>query len=238
MLKLPAALQEISGLARAPSGNLLAMNDESAIVYEVTFDPAAVAEFARFGDPVLSGDFEGIAAHDGQLYLLTSEGKLLRQKLDSATPDYDEFSTGLKKVCELEGLAPHPQTDNLLLLCKTPYQKGRKKSLLIFSWSTVDERLADEPWLERKYKDLGLPRLHPSAMTFTTDGERVVIIAAREQRYAVLSLDGNVVHHDKLPNTHVHLQTEGVVATPPNTLYLADEGQGDRGTITLYERFF
>ncbi len=238
MLKLPMNLQEISGLAHSPGGHLLTMNDERAVVYEVRFDPPGVTEFARFGDPVSDGDFEGIAVKDEHLYLMTSDGKLLRQSLKSSSDSYDSFKTGLKKVCELEGLAPHPAEEMLLLLCKTPYKKGRKKSLLIYSWSTVEETLAEDPWLSEDYKDLGLPHLHPSGITFSADGENIVVVAARERYYAVLDRQGTVLKHDKLPNQHVHQQTEGVIATTLNTLYLADEGVKDRGTITQYERFF
>ncbi len=236
-LKLPTSLTEVSGLTLAPDGDVLAVADERAEIYRIRFDAAEVMLHSRFGKRGVKGDFEGSAVLDDTLYIVTSDGDLLQQPLDDEDGSYEKSKTGLKKICELEGLTSLPQSRRLLLLCKTPYEKGSRKHLLIYAWSVDDERLDEEPWLSRPYAELESPRLHPSGLAFNAAGN-LLIVAAREQRYLVLSASGEVVRQGKLPNAHVHLQTEGVVVTSSNTLYLADEGQAGRGTITRYERFF
>ncbi len=237
-LKLPGSLQEISGLTLNRDGDVLAVADERADIYRIRFDDADVTLHSRFGDgKSIKGDFEGITIHGETLYIVTSEGELFAQPATGSDGRYEKFDTGLKKVCELEGLTAVPDQPQLLLLCKTPYKKGSRKRLLVHAWSIDEQRLDPEPWLNLRYADLDTPRLHPSGISFNVDGN-LIIIAAKEQRYLVLTPAGELLRQDKLPNPHVHLQTEGVVVTSGNTLYLADEGQAGRGTITRYERFF
>ena len=61
-MKLPRALQEVSGLTMAPNGNLLAIADEKGAVYEVSMTEPFVDRRTGFGDPPVKADFEGIAA--------------------------------------------------------------------------------------------------------------------------------------------------------------------------------
>ncbi len=237
-LKLPKGLEEISGLTMTPGGELLAVADERADIYRIRFDQAEVTLHSRFGGKKsVKGDFEGIALLGDTLYIVTSEGDLLAKPVNADDGAFEQFDTALKKTCELEGLATYPGHPRLLLLCKTPYIKGFRKSLLIYAWSAETQALQPDPWLALRYADHGLPRLHPSGISFTASGN-AVIVAGREQYHLVLTPQGEVLEHGKLPNPHVHLQTEGVVLGSDDTLYLADEGQNGRGTITRYDRFF
>ncbi len=59
--KLPKALKEISGLALTQDERLFAIEDESANVFELDYDQGRLIKRFAVSDPVLRGDFEGIA---------------------------------------------------------------------------------------------------------------------------------------------------------------------------------
>ena len=53
--RLPDRLNEISGLAMTPSGRLLAVDDEVAIIYELDYDDGGIVKKFALGKPVVKG---------------------------------------------------------------------------------------------------------------------------------------------------------------------------------------
>lgn len=237
-LKLPKALREISGLTELPDARLLAVADQKAQIYSIDFVKLKAEKFAQMGDPVGKGDFEGIALLDDFIYLVTSNGKLWRQGLQAEATDYEKFKTGIGKQCEVEGLTAWPARDVLLILCKKARSQTLAGKLSIFAWSAQSQTLVPGLAITRSYEELGLPRLRPSGISFTDDGQHLFIVAAKEKYFVVLSVTGELIRAGRLPNRAIHRQTEGVVITSQNTLYLADEGGKGKGTITRYEPSF
>jgi len=76
--KLPAKLRELSGLALTGDERLLGVADEEAIVYEIDYENGRLVKAFAFGEPVLRGDFEGIAVLDDNVWLMTSKGQLFK----------------------------------------------------------------------------------------------------------------------------------------------------------------
>ena len=76
--KLPRELEEVSGLAMTGDDRLLAHNDERAIIFEIDYLQGSIVKSFQLADmnfPV-AGDFEGIAATDDKIFLVTSSGRL------------------------------------------------------------------------------------------------------------------------------------------------------------------
>ena len=237
-LKLPKGLREISGLALAADGALLAVADERSHVYRIDVVAHTVNKHTKFGDPAARGDFEGIAVHNERLYLVTSDGEIWVKRLDTPPTEYQRYNTGIGARCEVEGLAAWPTQDLLLVLCKEARDKSLKGQLVVFSWQTARPAEPASVMLGVDLEQAGLPKLHPSGITFTADGQRLFIVAARQRYFVEMTLDGEVVRAGSLPHPDTHPQTEGVVITTGNTLYLADEGDKKRGTVTRYEPTF
>jgi uncharacterized protein YjiK len=233
-IKLPKALQEVSGLALLPDGRLLAVADERARVYSVDFKALRADKFTTLGDPAVKGDFEGIALLNNAIYLVTASGILWRQELGAEAEDYEKIRTGLGKLCEVEGLTAWRERNALLILCKQARKTKSGKKLRVFAWSEKRRALEPDMSITRTYQELGVKRLHPSGISFSADRQSLFIIAAQEQYFLEITLQGQIVRAARLPNKSTHRQTEGVVITAGNTLYLADEGRKGRGTVTRY----
>ena len=237
-LQLPKPLREISGLTEMPDGSLLAVADEKAHIYRIDMQARLVEKLTKFGDPVKKGDFEGISLVDEHLYVVTSNGVLWRKELRADAKDYSKFKTGIGKLCEVEGLTAWEPRQLLLVLCKQGRHPSTRGKLTIYGWSIAEQTLLPEPIIQLVYRDAGLPQLHPSGLSFSADRQRLFIVAAKEQSFIELNLDGSVARGGRFPFPATHTQTEGVVITAGNTLYLADEGGKDRGRVTQYDPSF
>ena len=233
-LLLPKPLREISGLAELPDGRLLAVADEKAQVYSIDIQAQSVNKFTAFGEPAEKGDFEGIAVIDQMVYLVTSDGVIWQQSIDAPPEDFETFDTKIGKQCEVEGLAAIKEQNGLLIVCKQARKKKLNGHLVVFRWSITDKTLDTNPMILRSYASLGLPDVNPSGLTLTADAKRLFFVAARQQYFFETTLSGDVVRQGKFPHPKTHPQTEGVVITAENTLYLADEGDKKGGTITRY----
>ena len=126
--KLPKQWREISGLTMLGENRLLAHDDERGVVFEIDYrDGSIVKAFALSDqlDPV-ADDFEGIAAAEGRVYLVSSSGRLYEfvEGTDGETVLYNLYTTGIGRDHEIEGLAYDPDQRVLLLISKNPKNPG------------------------------------------------------------------------------------------------------------------
>ena len=74
---------------------------------------------------------------------------------------------------------------------------------------------------------------HPSAIEVHPETRSIIILAAREEAGVVVSPEGELQATFEMKHRD-HPQAEGVAFLPDGRLVLADEGQGQRGTLTAY----
>ena len=107
--ELPRTLSEISGLAFASDGSLLAHGDERAVLWR--YDLASRQPVGRFGladrrGLPLHGDFEDLAVVGDRVFLVTGTGEIYegRAAPDGHTGRAARRTHGLGRGCEVEGL--------------------------------------------------------------------------------------------------------------------------------------
>lgn len=234
-------LREVSGLAMASKNSVYAHNDEFGIVYEVALADGAVKSAFALGDPTVSADFEGIAAENGRIYLVTSAG-LIYEALVGAHRGrvvYNVFNTGVGAFCEVEGLANATEDDAFLILCKTAQVEDLQGKLTVYRWSLRDRKPVADPWLQVSYRDFldeeEAKVFRPSAVEWDPTRNSLVILSARSRHLLVMREDGSVAAKKTLP-ADLHLQAEGVALTPSGDLIIADEGAGrGPGRLSVYK---
>ena len=236
--KLPRALDEVSGLATNAKGELLAHEDQNAIVYALDRESGAVTRTFALGQS-LRGDFEGIAAHAGEVFLTTSTGKVVRgpEGEDRATVDYEVFDTGVAAHClEIEGLAIEPATRRLVLACK--HGRDGSGDTLLFRWSLDDRALVEPVWRSLPAESLRLPERSEAflASGIARDPRtgHWLLLAASVPAVAELSADGELIEVRALERRR-HRQPEGITADDA-AVWIADEGAGKRARLARYER--
>lgn len=238
-LKLPPALQEVSGLALTDSGTLLAVADEQAAVFEIDLAAATIEPWLAIGQPPLAGDFEGIEWTPERVWLVDSDGVLLW----SDGENYERIATGLGDLCEIEGLARDPVSEHLQLLCKQPRSKALSKDTL-YLWAAsaadgtrnTDADLAFD--LRPALESLELKKLQPSGIAYADAGERILIVAARQKALLTFSRSGAFLRATKLPEAGKHRQAEGLSVLPDGRVVIADEGGKKRARLSVYANVF
>ena len=239
---LPRDLKEISGLALTPDGRLLAHGDEWGTVWEIDYRRGVVVKRFTLGHEPVKGDFESIAIVDDRIFLFTSKGILyeFKEGADGAHVDYTTLDTGLRDVCEIEGMAWEASSRSLLFACKDAKEKSLKDSLVIFRWKLDTE----------KARGLSLPRLtvpiaqvigangwdhvKPSDITVDPKSGNYVLVASKDKELIEITPAGKVVASGPLPGQHD--QAEGVAITPDGLLIVSDEGPIGPAVITMYRR--
>lgn len=238
--RLPERLREISGLALSDDERLYAVTDEQAVVYEIDYESGRLVRAFAAGDPVLRGDFEGIASIGERIWLMDSGGTLISMPLgdDGAQVDFLRFDTDLDDECEFEGLAANAAENELLLLCKAS-KKKRKKGLRIFVFEAsedsihfVSEIALDEDGLKDAV-DEKEPRF--SGLEFDRQSGELIAIAARERIVVRLARDGRLNVVIMRLDKNKHRQAEGVALTSDRRLLIADEGGNGRARLTVYQ---
>ncbi|MGA0603414.1 hypothetical protein ACO2Q3_22085 [Caulobacter sp. KR2-114] len=238
---LPKKLREISGLALTPDGRVMGHNDETAVIHQIDVETGASAKRFSLGEPVLRGDFEGLAIDGGgDFYLASSDGwvRRFREGDDRAAVDFESFDTGLGPVGEVEGLAFHEGQQLLIIACKRLYAPQLQGTLSLFAWSPRAPLSPAALWLSVSLEPLaeavGARGLHPSSLEIDPVSGRLILLAARENALLELDEAGGLLAARWLGRQH--RQAEGATILPDGSLVIADEGGHAQGTLTRYAR--
>lgn len=240
-LKLPARLREISGLALASDGRLLAHNDEEGIVFEIDVAKGVVREAFELWDSRgrLDDDFEGIAVSVEHVYLLSSDGRLY-EALAGGTGGRVPclvYDTRLGRDYEFEGLAYEPATRDLLLAAKDTRGRAPRGHLYIFRWSVDTKRVVEGGQIEIPVKEIEKRiagrGFNPSGIERHPLSGNYFLVAGRQHALAEITPAGALVGVRELP-AGWHRQTEGIAFGPDYTLILSDEGGSKRARLTVY----
>lgn len=236
--KLPKRLREISGLALTPDERLFAITDEKAIVYELDYSEGKVIKSFALGDPLVRGDFEGIAVLEDTVWLMTSDGLLFATAdgPDGAKMQYQKYDTGLGDYCEFEGLTQDREAGTLILACKETDKK--KDDLMIFEWSASRngiERVRSVTIPEKSIEEMiDKKRISPSGIAIDPETGEWVLVAARQDALVRLTADGGLSSAIILEKKKRHKQAEGIEITADGRMLLADEGRKGRARLAVY----
>lgn len=236
--KLPGKLREISGLALTGDERLFAVTDETAIVYEIDYENGHLVKAFAFGDPVIRGDFEGIAVLEGRVWLMTSDGRLFSavEGADGEHVLFQKFDTQLGRYCELEGLGQDRVNGSLLLACKETVSKSDELKIFVFSVTDNDvSALSDITVPEKEIADLiEKKHVNPSGIAIEAESGRHIVVAARQRAIFKLSGDSKLLDAIILPKKKHHPQAEGVEITSDGRLLIADEGGDGKARLAVY----
>ncbi|MEM1229560.1 MAG: hypothetical protein AAGI15_03415 [Pseudomonadota bacterium] len=233
--KLPKALTEVSGLAITPAGELLAVDDERALVHVIDLEAQATRPYLAFGEPARPGDYEGLTILEQAIVLTDSDGRLFwgdgNQVLD--------WASGLGKRFEIEGLARDPLS-GLLYLASKQVRRGEGGVERLHAIDLRARALRPEADLVLDFAAaraaLGRDVLHPSALAFTDDGRSLWLLAARERALLGFARSGALLEAVNLEDLGRHRQAEGLALLPDGGIAIADEGGSKRARLTVYDR--
>lgn len=234
---LPQKLSEASGLVMTDDGRLFCHDDERAVVYQIDYSNGTVVKQFSLGRFGVRGDFEDIAVAGKLFYLVESNGTIYEfpEGGNGQTVEFRMYKTQLTTKNDVEGLEYDPETHSLLLACKVFPGKGYERNRAVYSFSLKTKQLSATPRFliplkeirSKEFKPSGIAR-HPKTGTF-------FVIAARGSTIIEISKEGKILNQQPI-NSKVNTHPEGIAFAPDLTLVLCNDGQGKRGTLTLYPR--
>ena len=239
--KLPRELEEVSGLAMTGDNRLLAHNDERAIVFEIDYLQGSIVKAFQLADmnhPV-AGDFEGIAATDDGIFLVTSTGRLyeFHEGIAGESVLFNVYTTGVGRDFEIEGLTYDRGLRVLLLMCKDARSLDMEGQLAIYQWSVDEKQMKENGRILIRVKEFARHvsgrKFHPSGIERHPVSGNYFVVAGRQGAIGEMTPAGQVVTVRKFP-ARWHRQVEGITFAADGTLIVADEGAGRKGRLTLY----
>jgi uncharacterized protein YjiK len=237
---LPERVRELSGLALSRDGRLFGHDDERAVIYEIGSEGQLRKAFA-FGDPIVKGDFEGIAIAGDRFYLVTSKGVVYEggEGADGDRLPFESTEVDVDKGCDVEGLAYEEATDALLLACKEPKGKKKKARVRIHRWSLKERAAHPASPLEIPLASLDAGKksesFHPSGIEVHPESGHYFLVSAQAIAIAEVTPEGEVVAVRRLVKG-VHKRVEGITFATSLAIVLADEGGRGQARVTVYPR--
>jgi len=239
-IRLPKALNEISGLAMASETSVFAHDDEYGIVYEINTESGAVLRAFALGEPTVKDDFEGIAVSGEHIYLLTSNGRIYEAPIGEHGERviFNVYDTGLGERCEFEGLAAAGTSGEFLALCKRSAKNLPQRAVNIFRWSVADKLQPPELALSISLDVLAdnqADAFRASAVERRNNGGLVIISAANAMLIEA-NANGEILRSKNL-SKKAHRQAEGVTISSAGDIIIADEAaRRGHGQISVYKQ--
>lgn len=254
VMKLDKELEEISGLSISSDGKyLLAVQDEEGIIYYLDKQDGSIVRKIPFWN---DGDYEGIEMVGEDVFVIKSTGTVYWvREIHSDEPTTEKFNYDLNKDNDVEGLGYDPIGHCLLLACKA-HPEDRKDTRGIFSFrlsdnqleqnaaytitlSAVHDYLAKNPNIPRYKKvksffDEDELDFSPSALAVHPKSGDLYLLSSKGKMIIVMNRSGEIVYIQKLQKEE-HPQPEGLCFDQEGNLYISNEGQGEKGTILVYQ---
>ncbi|SOD79728.1 SdiA-regulated domain-containing protein [Spirosoma fluviale] len=225
---LPKELKEISGLTYYKDDQLLCVQDEEAVVYVFDTKKGKVVKDFGFGG---YGDFEGIEYVNGQVYVLESNGTLSRFEPEST--QIGKTKTDLPKKTEVEGLGYDPKTKRLLIAVKNGEGSSDKA---VYSFDLLNRAVFKDMSLnDDQLKGAGIdPKTYkPSGIAVHPKTGEWYMLTSVGKRLLITSRKAKIIYSEPL-DPKAFRQPEGICFAPNGDLYIASEGNGEKGYIQKF----
>ena len=236
---LPGKIKEASGLATSADGRLFCHDDERGVVYQLDYAQGKIVKQFSIGNFGVQEDFEGIAMKKDTLFLVTAGGQIFqfREGKEGDRMVFTLYRTPLSSRNDVEGLEYDPERNSLLLACKGSPGKGYSGTKAVYEFSLSTRRMNKQPRflipLDAVAKKSRNGQFHPSGIAKHPASGTFFIISADGASIIELARDGTLLAQAEIPRK-VNSQPEGIAFAPDLTLILCNDGQGGKGTLTLY----
>jgi len=231
---MPIVLEEISGISWMDNEHIACVEDEEAIIFIYNTKTSEIENQIVFGE---DGDYEGIALAGKDAYVLRSDGVIF-EVLDFQNDSLviNEYSTGMSKEYEWEGIAWDKNRNRLLLSIK---DKADKESKPIYAFNLKTHIIEEKPAYEIKFNDpafkileqeLNHQIIEPSEVAIHPLTGEVYVLEATNPKLLILNSNGSIKKLHVLREEQFG-QPEGLTFDDEGNLYISNEGSGGLGNI-------
>lgn len=256
IIKLPSALNEISGITAIGENIIACVQDENGIIFIYDISKNTVTNKIYFAD---NGDYEGIAIVDTNIYVLRSDGVIFEiSDFDKKEKKIKYYSTMIP-AADNEGLCFDKKNNRLLVTCKSNPEKGKEKKdkRMIFSFDLTSKKLSKEPILmfdvddlypyiddentankknnkKKKSKKVQF-KFRISEISVNPLTDEYYLLSAVDNLLLILDNSGKIKSVEKLPHD-IFIQAEGITFLENGDMLISNEGQNKKATLLRFSR--
>lgn len=226
--EMPRYLEEISGIAWLPDGQIACVQDEEGVIFIYDLKSKKITQNIHFAD---SGDYEGIAVKGGTAYVMRSDGKIfeIARFRESGKHETLSYKTEFSSKNNMETLTLSKDASSLII---APKDRGRVdefkglykidlKSRLMDAVPAVKINLEDDAfkdYLEKKvYKTF-----NPSDAAVHPITGDYYVLEGTNPKLVILSKDGIITKVIKLDKDEF-AQPEGITFSNDGRLFISNE---------------
>jgi len=237
VIKLPAELDEISGIAYYPKDtSVFAIIDEAGFLFKIPIkNPTAFRKW----EYDKKRDFEDVVLIDSTFYVLVSNGniEMIRFINDKIHTERSDFSDSTKAATEFEAMYMENDSGNLIILCKS-CDSDPKKSFSSFAYNFRDSAKTYSRYLTFDMSSLAQEsnmdkRLKASAAAINPITNDLYIISSVHKLLVITDRNGIFKNAIKL-DPAFYKQPEGIAFTPEGDLIISNEfGEEGFGNLLI-----
>jgi uncharacterized protein YjiK len=246
LVKLPAELEEISGLCRGfRPAEVFAVQDEAGELFLVNSITGEVVHTLRFDK---DRDYEGVARRDRELFVLETDGDVHRFTYTDSVPEVqaEKFETDFSYRNDTEGICYDSITSTLLIVPKEqelnpPNDNDKRRGIYTYDLSTLE--LNGQPTYFVDALEIGkivfgdgrdYP-FKPSGVAVEPSTGYIFVLSSVGNVLVVIDRDSRIKHVELLEKG-TFSQPEGIAFAENGDLYISSEGRGGRGIIATLRR--
>lgn len=233
--EMPEILREISGISYLDKNRIACIQDETGTIYIYNTTSNKIEKEIHFTS---AGDFEDLAIAGETIYVIRADGKLFEiTNFNSASPDIQEYSTGLTIKNDVESLHFDAKTNRLLLMGKAadPDNNHQKQ---IYAFDLKSKSRVKQPFMSINTRDKenennkGSKRgfFKPSALSIHPKSGNIYITDGPSNKLFIVDRSGTIIATYNLQNS-VFPQAEGISFSPSGEIYISTEGKKEPGAI-------
>ena len=242
--KLPKKLNEVSGLTFKCKNTLLVVHDEKGRVYAVSSKSGKIKDSYDVGK---NHDYEGLANVNGQIWLLRSNGELIKLGKLKKNVKTKKYKTHLSGENNTEGLVFDPKDNKLIIVCKeesgTKFSNERalyefdlkkkqleKKPSVVISFDQVAKKLLE---LDNDFRSLDELKdgFKPSGIAIHPSSGEYYIVSSYPRLLIVCTPKGHVLYVKQFDRS-VLSQPEGIAFDAKGNLFISSE-KGEKSSRIL-----
>ncbi|TXE05661.1 hypothetical protein ES711_15270 [Gelidibacter salicanalis] len=238
--ELPPELDEISGIVWLDSQTLACIQDEDGIVYIYNLDEKKITKELPFAG---NGDYEGIALHKNDLYVMQSDGLLYEIKnWKDANKVVSSHQTDFKSSNNLESLTYSTKDAALLTIPKDKDTEEAYKGIYKIDLTskkvnrkTPTYKIDMTSSVLKPYKNKKLHKtFSPSEVAVHPKTKDLYILEGKNPKLLIMNSEGALKAVHKLDEISFP-QPEGITFSADGDLYISNEAASGSATINRVE---
>lgn len=232
--ELPKILNEISGMVWIGDGKIACIQDEDGEIFIFDLKIAKIEDRISFGG---SGDYEGLSIHNGNAYVLRSDGAVFEVlKYRSTNPETVEHASNFESEVNFEGICLDKENNRMLLIMKEEFKDKITRNIYGFDLKTkkITSTPVHQIRLDDDFFKNEKPSLKPSEIEWNPKTGEYYVLDAKAPKLVIFDKGFKPKTMYRFKEKQFS-QPEGIGFSSTGELYISNEAGKEAANILQVE---